>query len=64
MKELKIIEDADYFDENTKVYDLENGDYFVWDTKENIKFECTRETLEDYSFTNHYSFSTKCIIKK
>ena len=56
MKTLKHIPDADYCDVNIAVYDLDNGKYLVRDSKENIQFVCTRETLLDYSFKNDYTF--------
>jgi hypothetical protein len=56
MRTLKHIPDADYCDDNIVVYDVDNGKYFVRDSKETIQFVCTRETLLDYSFTNDDSF--------
>ena len=45
MKTLKPVLESDFYDFNIKVYDLENGKYLVRDFKENIQFQCTKETL-------------------
>lgn len=56
MKELKFVPDADYYDEEIVVYDLENGKYLVRDSRESIQFQCTKETLDNYDFSNDFSF--------